>query len=433
MRNIGIVGSGIAGLQLGLFLQQQGMSPTIYSDRSPDQIRASRLPSLVVRFDHTLERERALGVNHWDFPDFGVFGVRTQIDLRPPIVWSGSFKRAASGVDMRIYQSTLLEDFAERGGKVIQGALHPSDVVRLSDEYDLMVIASGRGSLTEMFRRDPVRSPYDRPQRLLTAAFYRGLDFPEPLGVTQAISPGNGEIFQAPFTSFEGRVCTIMVEAIPGRAFEAIAHMRYENDPKQFEATMLQLLRQHAPPIYERVNLKEFGVTRPQDVLQGSITPTVRRGYAPLGSRKFAMALGDVHILNDPIAAQGANMASRCAWLMGEALLVDRPLNETFCRETERELWEAGRPATEWTNIMLQPPPAHVLELFAVAAQNQGLADELIENFNVPENNWKIFSDPENAATCLAKHANPDEPDRICPSVDAVASRVPKQLQNPRL
>jgi len=226
MRNIGIVGSGIAGLQLGLFLQQQGMSPTIYSDRSPDQIRASRLPSLVVRFDHTLERERALGVNHWDFPDFGVFGVRTQIDLRPPIVWSGSFKRAASGVDMRIYQSTLLEDFAERGGKVIQGALHPSDVVRLSDEYDLMVIASGRGSLTEMFRRDPVRSPYDRPQRLLTAAFYRGLDFPEPLGVTQAISPGNGEIFQAPFTSFEGRVCTIMVEAIPGRAFEAIARRR---------------------------------------------------------------------------------------------------------------------------------------------------------------------------------------------------------------
>ena len=75
-----------------------------------------------------------------------------------------------------------------------------------------------------------------------------------------------------------------MVEAIPGRAFEAIAHMRYENDPKQFEATMLQLLRQHAPPIYERVNLKEFGVTRPQDVLQGSITPTVRRGYAPLGN-----------------------------------------------------------------------------------------------------------------------------------------------------
>jgi hypothetical protein len=128
------------------------------------------------------------------------------------------------------------------------------------------------------------------------------------------------------------------------------------------------------------------------------------------------MALGDVHMLNDPIAAQGANLASKCAWLMGEALLVDRPLNETFCRETERELWEAGRAATEWTNMMLQPPPAHVLDLFAVAAQNQGLADELIENFNVPENNWKIFSDPENAAAFLARYSSA-ELYRICPNV----------------
>jgi hypothetical protein len=414
--SIGIVGSGIAGLHLGLFLQQEGRDATIYSDRSPDQIRTSRLPSLVVRFDHTLERERALGVNHWDFPDFGVFGVRTHIDLRPPIVWSGSFKRAASGVDMRIYQSTLLEDFTERGGKVILGELHASDVVRLSDQHDLMVIASGRGSLTEMFRRDFVRSPYNRPQRLLTAAFYRGLDFPEPLGVTQAISPGNGEIFQAPFTSFEGRVCTIMVEAIPGQAFEVIAHVRYENDPKKFEAAMLDLLREHAPPIYERVNLKEFGVTRPLEVLQGAITPTVRRGYAPLGNGKFAMALGDVHILNDPIAAQGANMASRCAWLVGESLLRDRPLDETFCRETEKQLWDVGRPATEWTNMMLQPPPPHVLELFVEAAENKPLADELIENFNAPENNWKIFSDPQSATAFLARHS-PAELNRIYPSV----------------
>ena len=90
-------------------------------------------------------------------------------------------------------------------------------------------------------------------------------------------------------------------------------------------------------------------------------------------------------------------LASKCAWLMGEALLRDCPLDETFCRETEKQLWDLARPATEWTNMMLQPPPPHVLELFVEAAENEALADELIENFNVPENNWKIFSDPENA------------------------------------
>src|SRR5262245_33290411 len=120
--NIGIVGSGIAGLHLGLFLQKHGVDATLYSDRSPDQIRSSRLPNLVARFDHTRERERALDVDHWDFPDFAVFGVQMHIGIQPPIVWSGSFKRPASCVDMRIYQSTLLEDFATRGGKVVVGA-----------------------------------------------------------------------------------------------------------------------------------------------------------------------------------------------------------------------------------------------------------------------------------------------------------------------
>src|SRR5215468_1672873 len=406
MNNIGIVGSGIAGLQLGLFLQKHGIDSTIYSDRTPDQIRASRLSNLVVRFAHTRERERALGVDHWEFPDFGVFGVQMRVGIEPPIIWRGSFKRPASGVDMRIYQSTLLEDFASRGGKVEIGALESSDVARLSERHDLMVVASGPGSLTEMFPRDPARSPHMHPQRLLTGAFFRGLNFPDPLGVIYAISPGNGEIFQAPFTTFSGRVCSVLFEGIPGQAFEVLMRLRYEDDPEKFEATALDLLRKHAPPIYERVDLKEFGVLRPLDVLQGAVTPTVRFGYTSLGNGKFAMALGDMHMLHDPIIAQGANAASRCAWLLGEALLQDRRLDETFCRETERQLWEAGRAATEWTNMTLLPPPPYVIELFMAAAQNKALADELTENFNAPERNWEIFSNPEGAAAFLMKHTS---------------------------
>jgi 2-polyprenyl-6-methoxyphenol hydroxylase-like FAD-dependent oxidoreductase len=404
MKSIGIVGSGIAGLHLGLFLQRHGRDTTLYSERSPDQIRASRLPNLVVRFDRTLGRERELGVNHWDFPDFGVFGVHMHIGLEPPIVWKGSSKRPASGVDMRIYQASLLEDFAGRGGKVVVGALQASDVASLSGQHRLMVVASGRGSLTTMFPRDPARSPYTHPQRLLVGAFFRGLNFPDPLGVIYTITPGNGEIFQAPFTTFEGRTCSLLVEAIPGQAFEVITRLSYEHDPKQFEATLLELLRRHAPPIYELVDMKEFGVTRPLDVLQGAITPTVRRGYAPLGNGTFAMALGDTHLLNDPIIAQGGNTASKCAWVLGQALLQDRPLDETFCRETEQQLWEAGRAATQWTNMMLQPPPPHVMELFAAATQNKRLADELVENFNVPERNWEVFGNLEGAAALLARH-----------------------------
>jgi len=404
MKNIGIVGSGIAGLQLALFLQKHGQNATIYSDKSADQIRDGRLFNLVVRFDHTRERERELGVNHWDFPDYGVFGVHMYIGSQPPIVWKGSVKRPASAVDMRIYQSTLLKDFEKRGGKVVIGALGASDVASLSAQHDLMVVASGRGSLTEMFPRDPNRSPFTSPQRHLTGAFFRGVDFPESLRINYTISPGNGEIFQAPFTTFEGNLCSILIEAIPGRAFDSISTMRYDEDPKKFESTVLELLHEHAPPIYESVNLKEFEVTRPLDVLQGAITPTVRRGYVPLGYGKFAMAVGDVHLLHDPIIAQGANNASRCAWILGEALNEASLLNEEFCSDTEQLLWEAGRASMEWTNATLKPAPPHAIELFVAATRNKQVADELTNNFGTPEKNWEIFGSPEGAAQFLARH-----------------------------
>jgi len=81
----------------------------------------------------------------------------------------------------------------------------------------------------------------------------------------------------------------------------------------------------------------------------------------------------------------------------------DRPLDEAFCQETVQRLWEAGRAATEWTNLTLQPPPGYVIELFAAAAQNKALADELADNFNAPERNWPIFSSPEGAAAVMDK------------------------------
>src|SRR5262245_55655974 len=160
MNGIGIVGSGIAGLQLGLYLQQRGIPATIYSDRTPEQIRAGRLPNSVARFEHTRARDRQLGVDHWDTPDFGINCVHFFLASEPPLVFRGDLKRPGSFVDMRIYLGRLLEDFAARGGQVEVGALDAADVARLAASHDLMVVASGRGSLTELFPRLPDRSPY---------------------------------------------------------------------------------------------------------------------------------------------------------------------------------------------------------------------------------------------------------------------------------
>src|ERR1044072_6375494 len=65
MTSIGIVGTGISGLQLALTLQQAGVDTTLYAEHTPDEMRQSRLPNPVSRFGPTLARERALGVDHW--------------------------------------------------------------------------------------------------------------------------------------------------------------------------------------------------------------------------------------------------------------------------------------------------------------------------------------------------------------------------------
>jgi hypothetical protein len=52
-------------------LQQSDVPVTIYTDKTPEQFAAGRLPNTVGHHHHTLERERALGVHHWDAEEFG--------------------------------------------------------------------------------------------------------------------------------------------------------------------------------------------------------------------------------------------------------------------------------------------------------------------------------------------------------------------------
>jgi hypothetical protein len=414
MTSIGIVGSGIAGLQLGLFLQQRGVPVTIYSDRTPEQLRGGRLPNTVGRAEHTQARERALGVQFWELPDFRVSSLHFRIAVDPPLVFRGDMSWAVSFVDMRLYQPALLEAFAERGGEVVIGPLQAGDLPALAANHDLLAVASGRASLTELFPRIPERSPFAEPLRLVCTGLYRGIAYPDPLGMSLTIVPGHGEVFQAPFLSAAGRVSAVLFEAIPGRGLQPIVERRYDDDPRAFERLVLALLREYAPAIYERVDEREFGLTGPLDVLQGAITPTVRRGYAALehgGRATHAVAIGDVHVLNDPVMGQGANAASHAAWVLGEAILEGGPFDEPFCRRVEDRIWEYASAVTAWTNAAMLPPPPHAQAIFGAAAQCQGIADEIAENFNDPPRAWANVGSPAGAAAFLERHGLTPLPD----------------------
>ena len=403
MTNIGIVGAGVAGLHLGLYLRQQGIETTIYAEKTPGQEFSSRIPALVARVGHTRERERKLGINHWDGGNSEFSHLHVYVAGEQPMGFSGTVEQPFIAVDMRIYLGRLLEDFAARGGHVVAGAVQASDLEQLSANHDLLVVASGRAGLTDVFPRLAEYSPFDRPQRWICMGLFRGIaDAPSVCSVT--FVPGEGEIFEFPIYSFEPNLRGLGFEAVPGSNFEAVGQLRYEDDPAAFNAGLLGLLREHAPQIYERVDPATFGLARPLDLLQGGVTPTVRHGYVRLNSGKYALALGDVQATNDPITGQGANKASYTAWMLGEAISGSDTFDEAFCEQIEQRIWAYTAPIVNWSNAMLQPPQPHMIELLVAAAQNQDVANAFVNFFERPQQAWDVMKSQEQTTKFLAQY-----------------------------
>jgi 2-polyprenyl-6-methoxyphenol hydroxylase-like FAD-dependent oxidoreductase len=388
MAGIGIVGTGISGLQLALYLQCRGVETTLYSRRSADQHRAGRLPNCVIRWAPTVERERQLDVDHWEEHSIGAMHVRVAGD--PPLGFCGRLPRPAGTTDFRLYLSALLEDYEARGGEVVIGAPRPKDVDALGRRHELVVVAAGRDGFGGLFPRDAERSVHERPPRHVACGLYRGLGWPDPAGVELVALPGAGEIIQICFHSFDGPVSAMAVNAVPGGALDQLPD--YEADPTGFETTLLGLLGAFAPSIRERIDSATFGVTRPDDLLQGRLLPVVRRGWAPIGEGKFAVAIGDAWILNDPVAAQGANVGSRCAFLLGQAITAGGPYDEAFARRVEASLWEAAEAPTILSNALLEPPSEPVIEVLVRASQDPATADRFVAGFGDPQAMLALFA-----------------------------------------
>jgi 2-polyprenyl-6-methoxyphenol hydroxylase-like FAD-dependent oxidoreductase len=408
--NIGIVGAGVAGLHLGLYLIERGIVPTIYTSHSADEARKARLPSVTALFASARTGDRRLGVAHWDDCGVGCHHVDFEVRGMPELSFTGRMKPPAIMIDMRMYLPRLMEDFEGRGGRiVVSGAIDADGLARLADVHDLVVVASGRGELADVFKRVPERSPYAEPQRRLFAGLFRGIRFPAEMGLAFRLVPGHGEILESQLLTFDGPVSSLLVEAIPGGALEPVTQARFEADPRGFTAMVLELLREHAPDVYARVDAPSFGLVAPLDHLQGAVTPVVRRGYASLGRGRLFVALGDAHITQDPVLGQGANAASRAAWAFGEMLadriVEGRPLDEPFCAAVEDRLWALGRPAIEWTNAFLQPPPPHAMMLLAAAARSSAVADAFACNFDDPSRQWQILRSPDGVQSFLAGFA----------------------------
>lgn len=209
--------------------------------------------------------------------------------------------------------------------------------------------------------------PHDKPQRRLSAGIYHGIRYTEPKGVGVHISLGHGEMLELPITSREGFATALLFENIPGGDLEMLADLDYQSDPRDHDQMVLRKLEQHYPMCFERVDPDEFCLQGPTDLLQG------------------------------------ANSASYSAWVIGHAILEDLAFDEQFCRRVARERQAFVHGVSDWTNMILNPPP-HVVGLLMAMASNKALCDAYTQNFNHPDRQWDTVATPERAAAFIARH-----------------------------
>lgn len=418
MKKIGIVGAGTAGLHLGLYLRRHGVDVTIFTDRKPEEYRGMRLLNTVAHHAVTVARETELGVNHWPDQEFGYFGHHYFIGLQPqPLRFYGDLHSASRAVDYRIYQPRLMEDFMNRGGNIEYREIKSEEVTTLSARFDVMVVCTGKGPFGQMFQYEPAHSPFDRPQRALCVGLFKGIRQRPTRAVTMHFSPGAGEMIEIPTTTFNGMQNALVIENIPGGDLEVLAKTKYSDDPKAFIRLLLGKLRQHYPACAERIDEQEFDLANgPLDILQGGVTPTVRKSHVMLDGGKLAVALGDVQATVDPVLGQGANMASYAAWILGEEIVRQEIYDERFIEHVNLRRNDRVLGATRWTNFMmtnLKAMPEELQQFIGALFQNRALADEFTDNFNYPERQWDIFASVERMkAWCASRTAPGRQPTR---------------------
>ncbi|MEV0277368.1 styrene monooxygenase/indole monooxygenase family protein [Streptomyces sp. NPDC050610] len=412
MRRIAIVGAGQAGLQLALGLRAEGYEVTVVSARTAEEIRAGRVLSTQVMFGPALALERAAGLRLWDEQAPRIDG----LDLRfaagpgtPPLSFSASFDGAAQSVDQRLKMAGWLELFEERGGRVEHRAVAADGLGPLAAEYDLTLVAAGRGALAEVFTRDDRHSPFEAPQRTLACVYLHGVtaadEQPDGMGPRMRVlaTPEAGECIVMPALTLSGPCDILLWEAAPGGPYDC-----WQDRPGA-EAVMersLELMRTYAPWEYER-----FAAAKPTDAqatLFGSVVPTVRHPVAEVGPGSYVLGMADTVVVNDPVAGQGANNAAHCAASYLRSVLDhgEQPFDRPWMQHAFAAFWERARHASAFSNLLLAPPE-HVGRALDAASRHPEVAHRLANVYVDPSDAPEWIMDADRTAAYLAAVGQP--------------------------
>jgi flavin reductase (DIM6/NTAB) family NADH-FMN oxidoreductase RutF len=340
-------------------------------------------------FETALQTERALGLNYWEQECPKVDGIAFSL-LEPnraevATKWAARLDWPAQSVDQRLKIPRWMDEFESRGGTLLVGEAGLDDLEQYSQNHDLVIIATGRGALGNLFARDSEKSRFNAPQRALALTYVTGMvPRPEFSAVCFSITPGIGEYFVFPALTSSG-VCEIMVfEGIPGGPMDCWNEVHTHGEHLD---RSLEILEQFFP--HEAARCDDVELTDPQGTLTGRLTPVVRRPAAVLPSGAAVMGMADAVVLNDPITGQGSNHAAKCAdtYLVSiqERIANGDAFDLIWMQQTFDRYWRGyAQWAVAWTNSMLLPPQPHVLRVLHAAAELPSLATTIVNGFDDP-------------------------------------------------
>jgi hypothetical protein len=388
-RKVAVIGAGIAGSSAALGLKDAGFDVTLYSDKSRKDLR-DNVPSTgtAIYFGGVSQEKDANIIENLYGEDSFSTGLNIRsydADKKPLLEFDADFVTFKSqSVDARLRADDRIARFIEHGSTFRVEEVDYDRLDEIAVENDLTLVATGKGSLADLFEIDKSRTVYSEPQRyLLSVVGFTGVAYDEKAFSYRAKAAWrrgyfnshaeHGEIVIAPqihkdlvqswsilgFAKKDGDFKKRFDKAYDAAsAFEVLKEIYHEYFPED------------APQIDKFTPLKSDLHT----YLKGAVTPHVRKAVGFTKSGRPVGAIGDRAIAFDPIGAQGAQNASvQVAALIKAAKKRKGAFDAEWIEDQFDAHWEEyGHGATEVTRLFLGDPKyaAHNALIFPAASVN---------------------------------------------------------------